>query len=676
MKRRTSITGDALPIQLKPFQARVPPLQMDIIKLARKLQPLMPEQVAHWLRVRDAGDSEMRALIDQQIVSEAYQRLGDFRSKVLLSLPPAQQCKGAYNLGTVLYESPKGPFGLKSNELLQNMAIFGRSGAGKTNVTFHILRQLAQRGVPFLFLDWKRTARHLLPTLQARSNVYTPGRSLGPFPFNPFLAPPGLEYEVYVQHVIDVMADAYTLGDGVRSVLQKAVTNCYRRDNRAPDIDSLIREVEELPGKERVRGWKISALRALESLALAKVTGGATQSQENLARSLLDSNTIIELDALSQSSKKFLVPVLCLWLYYVRLAAETREKLSFVIVVEEAHHVLYRGASRSKESLMSMLLRQCREIGISMIVVDQHPHLISSAALGNAYTSICLNLKDPSDISRAAGISGVGEDEKWCFSRLPVGQAVVKLQDRWRRPFLVQFPLVAVKKGSVTDERLAGLLRRSGGGAGRQWADGAGFGPDGQVPTLDGGLSDESFAFLEDVLAFPDDGVKQRYHRLAMSVRRGQATRDQLVERGYLEMAFVKVGRSRKVILRVRRRARELLGIGAQPATQRHESLAHEFWKRFHADRLQREGYSVSLEAPRRGGRVDVLATKGAKHVAIEVETGNSDVVANVRNCLASKFDQVIVIATDEQAQTIVERQLAEAGLLITARVDVLLGGA
>jgi len=647
---------------------------MDIIKLARKLQPLMPKQVEHWLRVRDGGDAELRELIDQQIVSEAYRRLGDFRSKVLLSLPPAEQSKGAYSLGTVQYEKPKWPFRLRPSELLQNVAIFGRSGAGKTNVTFLFLEQLARTGVPFLYLDWKRTARHMLPLLHGKSAIYTPCRSLAPFPFNPFLAPPGLEYEVYVQHVIDVMADAYTLGDGVRSVLQKAITNCYRRDDRAPDVAKLIHEVEELPGKERIRGWKISALRALESLALARVTAGDERSQGELARGLLRRNTIIELDALSQSSKKFLVPVLCLWLYYVRLAAETREKLSFVIVVEEAHHVLYRGESKSKESLMSMLLRQCREIGISMIVVDQHPHLISSAALGNAYTSICLNLKDPADINRAAGISGVGKDEKWCFSRLPVGQAVVKLQDRWRRPFLVQFPLVAVRKGSVTDERLLGLLRRSGRGAGREWADEAEFGAGERVPVLDEGLSGESFAFLEDVLAFPDDGVRQRYLRLGLSVRRGQAVRDQLVERGYLEMATVKVGRSRKVLLRVRRQARELLGVGEQPTTRRHESLAHEFWKRFHAERLKQDGYSVLLEAPRRGGRVDVIATKGAKRVAIEVETGKSDVVANVTRCLASGFEQVIVVATDEQARTTVERHLAEAGLLISERVELVLG--
>ena len=40
---------------------------------------------------------------------------------------------------------------------------------------------------------------------------------------------------------------------------------------------------------------------------------------------------------------------------------------------------------------------------------------------------------------------------------LPVGHAVVKLQNRWRRPFLVRLPLVPVAKGHVSDQQLREL---------------------------------------------------------------------------------------------------------------------------------------------------------------------------------------------------------------------------
>ena len=35
---------------------------------------------------------------------------------------------------------------------------------------------MVDKGIPFLFLDWKRTGRHLLPQLKGKASVYTPGR--------------------------------------------------------------------------------------------------------------------------------------------------------------------------------------------------------------------------------------------------------------------------------------------------------------------------------------------------------------------------------------------------------------------------------------------------------------------------------------------------------------------
>lgn len=42
------------------------------------------------------------------------------------------------------------------------------------------------------------------------------------------------------------------------------------------------------------------------------------------------------------------------------------------------------------------------------------------------------------------------EDKPW-LSRLPVGQAIVKMQDRWREPFLIEIPHVPVEKGAISD---------------------------------------------------------------------------------------------------------------------------------------------------------------------------------------------------------------------------------
>ncbi len=642
---------------------------MDTAALLRKLEPLVPEKVRHWHRVRDTADADIRALVDREIAHTAHQTLGDYRKKILLSLPPRDVAKGKIDLGAAVYNGPKWPVGISDSELLQNLAIFGRSGAGKTNVAFHLLEQLVARKIPLLFLDWKRTARHLVPHLKRRVAVYTAGRSLAPMQFNPFIPPPGIEPHIYVNQLIDVLSAAYTLGEGAKSVVQRAISTCYQAKNW-PTPQDVLSAVEAQEARNRAVGWQVSARRALQSLVFSKVLETSPAGQEDLIQSLAEGSTIIELDSLDDSTKRFLVPMLCLWLYRVKLASGVREQLSFVIFVEEAHHVLYRQEHRTKESVMNMLLRQCREIGIGMVVIDQHPHLISSAALGNTYTSICLNLKDPSDISRAAGLSLVDDFEKRLFSMLPVGQAIVKLQDRWRRPFLVQFPLVDVDKGNMTDELLkqyrAGMANSAQLRAGIRNTHG-----EGPAGTGDRFLTEHEFRFLHDVLQHEDDGVKARYKRLAWSVDRGNAVKEVLLKRGWLLDQTVPVGKTRKVLLTLPSKARTLLGTHTKDIPP--SFLVHEYWKRYYAALFLDADHNVRIEAPRQGGSVDLLATKANKTFAIEIETGKSNVVANVQNGLLSGFDTIIVVATDQAAMSRVEKRLGHAGLIIPLRIQLVL---
>jgi len=644
---------------------------MEFRKILRKLEPLMPQQVGRWTRLLDVARSEVTELIERQIVHTAYQTLGDFRNRLLLSLPPENKAKGVLNLGTVIYESPKWPAGISLKELTQNLAVFGRSGAGKTNIAFHLLQQLIARKVPFLFLDWKRTARHLIPILGGKLRVYTAGRSISPLPFNPFIVPAGVEGRVYVNHVVDVLGDAYTLGDGARSVLQQAISACYQGGNDAPLVGDVLKALEEIPDKQRVTGWKISATRALESVEFACAGGKDRKTQRAMAHSLLKDSTVIELDALSQGAKKFLVPLLCFWVYSVQLASEEREQLRFVIFLEEAHHVLYRQQAKTKEGLLEMLLRQCRELGLAFIVVDQHPHLMSSAALGNCYTTICLNQKDPADVNKAAGLSLVDEADRNFFSMLPVGQGVVKLQDRWRKPFLVQFPLLDIEKGRVTDEVLKQLRNGSLTLSALRKRQGIDSVAGERSRESDIGLQQGAIDLFNDVLQHPQDGVDKRYKRLQLSADRGNRYKQQLVTHGLVIPERVKTGRTFRVVLRVSAEARRIFRL--HDGDKMHGSPIHEFWKHYYGRLYKERGYSVQLEAPRKNGHVDILARKASESVAIEVETGKSDVVHNVRQDFLEGFQTIVVVATDENALRTVESQLAKAGLILPRRLRIIL---
>ena len=640
---------------------------MDPHTIAKKLRPLIPKKVGNLIEVRELADPETQLLIDHQIIHLGRKHLGDYKDKPLLSLPPESKSNGVLKLGNVIYEKEKWPFGLSKGELLQNLAIFGRSGSGKTNCTFVLLERLVDAGIPFLYLDWKRTARHMLPRLGKKVNIYTPGRSLSPFPFNPFTPPPGIEKHLHANQVIDTLASAYTLGEGAKSLLQKAIGKCYEDTTRWPTIKDVTTAVEELETKERAHGWKISLIRALRSLEFSKLAGETISSQQALADGLCHTNTILELDGLDQSAKKFFVPLVCSWLYHYRLGKRDREQLNLVIVVEEAHHLFYRQERRANEPLMDMLMRQCREVGIGIVVVDQHPHLISSAALGNTYTTICLNQKDPTDINKAAGLCQLNESDKRHLSTLSVGHGIVKMQDRWTQPFLVRFPLMDIQKGSITDDMFKqrhfnGNTSLSGVSAAEESnSSEIRRNPMGYLP-----LTDECLLFLGDVSAHRNDGVSARYRRLGWGNYKGIRIKNRLVRDGWLDEQLIEVGHTRKLVLRPSGKCKELMG----DVTTR-ESIAHEYWKRWYAEEMRRQGFQVRLEATRHGGKVDVLAFDETRTIGIEIETGKSDVVSNVRNGLRSKFDRLIVVAVGKSALSQIENLLAKQNLLIPARIEV-----
>jgi len=643
---------------------------MAVERLLRLLRPLVPREVANWRRSLPMLDAEARRVLEAHIEATARRLLGAFETKLLLPPPPRKIAKGSLVLGSVTYDSVRDPFGLNRHELLQGLGIYGRSGAGKTNAVFCLIQQLEKARVPFLFLDWKQTCRHLLPLLRRRVNLYTPGRSLSSFAFNSLVPPPNLEKRTHIAQIVEIMGAAYTLGDGSKSLMQRALRQAYDEAREWPTLDDVRAIVESTPASGRAAGWKASAKRALESLTFSGAVGAATSEQRSLVSSLLETSTIIELDGLAGGAKKFLVPALMMWLFSHRLQARDRETLRLVIIIEEAHHLLYRAEHRTEESVMNKILRQCRELGIAAVVVDQHPHLISSAALGNTHTSICLSQKDPADINRAAALSMLGEDEKQYLSRLSVGQGIVKMQDRWTWPFLVSFPHVSIQKGVVSDEVLRRLMKdRRALEPRRLRAQAHNSRKDNRsIPDLS--IGSPAFRLLLDCIGFPTDGIQARYKRLGFSVDKGNRLKNQLLEQGLAEGASIPVGRTRRLILRPTRRAH---GIALLDPTPFPGSVEHEFWKHYYAEEFKRAGWEVTMEAAREGGRVDVLARRGVETIGFEVETGKSDAVRNVDNCLRAGYGLVVVVATREAAKKKVLKQLEQHGLLVEGRVCLVL---
>ena len=78
------------------------------------------------------------------------------------------------------------------------------------------------------------------------------------------------------------------------------------------------------------------------------------------------------------------------------------------------------------------------------------------------------------------------------------------------------------------------------------------------------------------------------------------------------------------------------------------------------------------VEARVLDGWVDVLASKTGERVALEIETGRSDTLSNIRRCLRHRVTRIVVVATSDAVSEQLERRIAAAGLLIPHRVHLI----
>jgi hypothetical protein len=82
-------------------------------------------------------------------------------------------------------------------------------------------------------------------------------------------------------------------------------------------------------------------------------------------------------------------------------------------------------------------------------------------------------------------------------------------------------------------------------------------------------------------------------------------------------------------------------------ALSKNASLDDEYWKRLVASRYRGMGYDVQQEVSIRDSKsVDLVATKRDERIAIEIETGKSNVRGNASKSTESGVDEVAVIYT------------------------------
>jgi len=387
----------------------------------------------------------------------------DYREQVWLPPPAPAMCAGEIPLGTVLYpgDVPYCEVGLRRAELVRHLLAVGSSGAGKTHWGLQFVRLLHARRIPLWVFDWKRNYRELRQVADcADLVVFTVGRDVVPFHFNPLLPPWGVRPGAWLVKLIDVLKHAYFVGEGVEFVLRRAIDYAYETSgfhkgaaSEVPTFAMVRAFVQAQRLEGRMSLWKASALRVLESLCFRHSLGPVVNGPSGDLDALLDRAVVFELDALADADKTFMTEALILWLYEYRKQQAVREVFAHALIIEEAHHILSAAKERAAgaETIMETCLRQIREFGEAVIVLDQEPSKLSHSIKANTSTKICFALGTGRDVADMAPSLGLDSESAAWLHRLPVGHAIVTVRPRIGAPVLLAVPPTAVQKGRVRD---------------------------------------------------------------------------------------------------------------------------------------------------------------------------------------------------------------------------------
>ena len=283
------------------------------------------------------SDASGKADIEQTLELLAAKHLGKTYEPDRSPFPPPPKKfakAGDIKLGNVSYAGKElYPFSLKSHRLKEHILIAGRSGSGKTNLTFVLLEEIMEAGIKVVALDWKRGYRDLM-NRHKQLRVYTIGRNASAFRFNPLIPPAGCELHLWIKLIVDVIASAYLGGEGVISLLVAGLDHLYTEfgvfdqiQRGWPTIQDLLIWLRTAKLKGRAAMWQALAERILLGMTYGEF-GAVLNTQDNShVAELLDHNVVLEMDGLSSSSDRVMFSeALTLYLYRYRLAQGPQDK--------------------------------------------------------------------------------------------------------------------------------------------------------------------------------------------------------------------------------------------------------------------------------------------------------------------------------------------------------------
>jgi hypothetical protein len=501
---------------------------------------------------------------------------------------------------------------------------------------------LCRKDHPFLIFDYKRNYRDLLSHPDFKDQdilIFTVGRNdVVPFFFNPKQAPEGIEEYVWTKQLSALIEKVYFLGLGAADVLMES--SGYKT------FQEMHQKVLKQRKKARELLWWASVKRTLNAINYPGLGEMVNCEQGYSIPDLLNKKVILELDGLSACDQAFVIGTLLLWIYHYRMRQPERETLKHFMIIEEAHHLFLK--SRQEEDIADVIMREIRELGEAIIIIDQHPSKMSVSALGNLSTKFALSLSLNQDIAALANAMLLRNDQKQFLSMLTIGRCICR-SDRLTQPILLSTPNLLLKKGQVSDEDLinhmSGYLHNS-------------RPPKAPLPvssTIHDIQTHETLSplgkiVLENIASKPFLGLVKRFKEIGLKVADGYKPIYELVTLKLIIPVTIDGIR----LYEITRAGRKKLGEKFNQSGR--GGLEHRYYvDKIKAHYLDQEGFTY-LEKD----DLDLVVETVSTTIAIQVETGKSNMKGNLVKLNQFKADQKIVVATNKETELKIKNMVAE----------------
>ncbi len=583
--------------------------------------------------------------------------------------PQPEDVTGQLRLGKTI---PDGHlFGINPLQLTRNLLIIGNVGSGKTTTIFKIMKELHDLGYSVLVIS---VAKHDMRNIIRICPGFQVIRAAD-FRMNFLESEEWSDTIKIVSDFVDIYAYQSELMQRSKSYILNAIRNLYdmfgkNAQNASPNLEDML---DMFYQKSIESGFKrddyvIKNIQRLDmflylSQQIFRCSRGFSIEK------MLEYPIVLELDDLNPLVSNLIVVALLTKILRYRIEKGVRGTMKNCVIIDESQKIFYEPFKRPISSTMSPLdglVKEARDLCQGLIAADQQSTVLSQTLKSCSNTKFTFNVSGE-NINEMQNLFGLNNQQAQVLRELPTGMAIVKMGERYLKPFLVQMDYLEIPKGTSDDEveehskRFIEWLNKDVCPRSSVIFEAA---KKAKMEASKRVLTKEEEFFLVHIARKPFLFVADRYKEIGITNHIGNRIQKRLYEKGYVEKVTIHLGRKGRqpVLLELTTKSKDYLKtIGIKSKAKGIGGLCHQYWQKKIQLYFENLGYKSIIEPNSESSDTDVLLLgPDGKRVAVEVALSIKGQLKNILRDI-KKHGKVVIAAPTKKLMDAIEAECNSA---------------